>query len=330
MSCISSFCHFFHSCIISSLLGPSIFLTTLFSHTLSLRPSLSVTDKVSHRYKTTGKITVLCIWNICHPKTPWRCNSDSHTLDFWSCLFYIFQLKEHYMVFRKYCALTFDVYNTEASTVLMLRTQLYVLLCWEAGLLKEPTAFILGAKESLGSHSTKCRCYLLHKIEINANHNWSECVTPGLTIFCQLSKILSHNRKTPAAISYGNPVISVGCQENPSENFFRDLIRLFHKRLRKAPMSFVISVCLSVRQHQNDSNRAFFFLQILFVEFLLIFSSFCYLRLVGQIRQFTWRSVCKTGTDCSLWGTCWGWRKSWTSRLTDGNVQVSAFKEHNL
>jgi len=27
------------------------------------------------------------------------------------------------MVFRKYCALTFDVYNTEASTVLMLRMQ---------------------------------------------------------------------------------------------------------------------------------------------------------------------------------------------------------------
>ena len=90
------------------------------------------------------------------PKVPWRCNSDSHTLDFWSCLFYIFQLKEYYMVFRKYCAMTFDVYNTEASTVLILRTQLYVLLCWEVGLLKEPTAFVLGAKDSLGSHSTKC------------------------------------------------------------------------------------------------------------------------------------------------------------------------------
>jgi hypothetical protein len=35
---------------------------------------------------------------------------------------------------------------------LMLRMELYMLLRWEAGLLKEPTAFVLRAKESLGSH----------------------------------------------------------------------------------------------------------------------------------------------------------------------------------
>jgi len=32
------------------------------------------------------------------------------------------------MLFRKYCALTFDVYNTEASTVLMMRMEIYMLL----------------------------------------------------------------------------------------------------------------------------------------------------------------------------------------------------------
>jgi hypothetical protein len=39
----------------------NILLSTLFSDTLSLCSSLSVRDQVSHPYRTTGKITVLCI-----------------------------------------------------------------------------------------------------------------------------------------------------------------------------------------------------------------------------------------------------------------------------
>ena len=35
-----------------------------------------------------------------------------HTLEFWSrLLIYIVQLKGPYTVFRKYCSVTFDVYN---------------------------------------------------------------------------------------------------------------------------------------------------------------------------------------------------------------------------
>ena len=45
----------------SSLLDPNIFLTTLFSNTLSLRSSLIVSDQVSHPHKTTGNIIVLYI-----------------------------------------------------------------------------------------------------------------------------------------------------------------------------------------------------------------------------------------------------------------------------
>jgi hypothetical protein len=36
----------------SSFLGPNILLETLFSNTLSLRSSLSVSDQISHPYKT--------------------------------------------------------------------------------------------------------------------------------------------------------------------------------------------------------------------------------------------------------------------------------------
>ena len=50
----SSLCTFLHSPVTSSLLGPNILLNTLFSNTLSLRSSLSVSDRVSHPYKTTG------------------------------------------------------------------------------------------------------------------------------------------------------------------------------------------------------------------------------------------------------------------------------------
>ena len=45
----------------SSLLGPNILLNTLFSNTLSFLSSLRVNDQVSHPYKTTSKILVLCI-----------------------------------------------------------------------------------------------------------------------------------------------------------------------------------------------------------------------------------------------------------------------------
>ena len=62
----SSLCNFLHSPITSSLLGPNILLNTLFSNTLSLRSSLNVSDRVSHPYKTTGKIIVLYI-NIVFP-----------------------------------------------------------------------------------------------------------------------------------------------------------------------------------------------------------------------------------------------------------------------
>jgi hypothetical protein len=43
------------------LLGPNIFLKTLFSKTLSLCSSSKVRDQVSHPYSTTGKITILYI-----------------------------------------------------------------------------------------------------------------------------------------------------------------------------------------------------------------------------------------------------------------------------
>ena len=50
----SSLCKFLHSPVTSSLLGPNTLLSTLFSSTLSLRSSLSVSDQVSHPYRTTG------------------------------------------------------------------------------------------------------------------------------------------------------------------------------------------------------------------------------------------------------------------------------------
>jgi len=58
---ISSLCSFLHYPAASSLLCANILLSTLFSNTLSLRSFLSVSDKVSHPYQTTGKIIVVCI-----------------------------------------------------------------------------------------------------------------------------------------------------------------------------------------------------------------------------------------------------------------------------
>ena len=48
--------------ITSSLVGPNIFLRTLFPNTLSLCSLLTVGDHVPHSYKTNGKIIVLYIW----------------------------------------------------------------------------------------------------------------------------------------------------------------------------------------------------------------------------------------------------------------------------
>jgi hypothetical protein len=50
-----------HSPVTSSLFGPDILLSTLFSNTLSLCSSLNVRDQVSHPNRTTGKIIVLYI-----------------------------------------------------------------------------------------------------------------------------------------------------------------------------------------------------------------------------------------------------------------------------
>ena len=50
-----------HSPVTSSLLGPNIPPSTLFSNTLSLLSSLNVSYQVSHHYKTAGKIIVLQI-----------------------------------------------------------------------------------------------------------------------------------------------------------------------------------------------------------------------------------------------------------------------------
>jgi len=51
----SSLCGFIHYPLTSSLLGPNILLSTLFSNTLSLRSSLNDSDPVSHPYKTKAK-----------------------------------------------------------------------------------------------------------------------------------------------------------------------------------------------------------------------------------------------------------------------------------
>jgi hypothetical protein len=54
-------CNFLHFPVTSSLLGPNIPLSTLFSNTLSLCTYLNVRDQVSHPYKTTGRIMVFYI-----------------------------------------------------------------------------------------------------------------------------------------------------------------------------------------------------------------------------------------------------------------------------
>jgi hypothetical protein len=57
----SKLCNFPYCPFTSSLLGPNILLSTLFSNTLSLRSSFNVSDQFSHPYRTKGKIIVLYI-----------------------------------------------------------------------------------------------------------------------------------------------------------------------------------------------------------------------------------------------------------------------------
>ena len=57
----SSLCSFLHSPATSSLQGPNILLSPLFSNTLHLYSSLNVSNKVSHPYKTKEKLTVMYI-----------------------------------------------------------------------------------------------------------------------------------------------------------------------------------------------------------------------------------------------------------------------------
>jgi hypothetical protein len=52
----SSICSFLHSPFTSSLLGSNTLRNTLFSNTLSLRSSLSVSDQVSNPYKPRAKL----------------------------------------------------------------------------------------------------------------------------------------------------------------------------------------------------------------------------------------------------------------------------------
>jgi len=57
----SSLYNLLHSPITSSLLGPNIFLYTIFLNTLRFLSSRNVNDQVSHPYKITGKIIILYI-----------------------------------------------------------------------------------------------------------------------------------------------------------------------------------------------------------------------------------------------------------------------------
>jgi hypothetical protein len=57
----SSLCSCLQFSVTTSLLDPNIFRNILFSNTLSVRTSFNVSDKVSHPYKTTGKIIILYI-----------------------------------------------------------------------------------------------------------------------------------------------------------------------------------------------------------------------------------------------------------------------------
>jgi len=57
----SSLCHFLHTTVTSSFLGPNSVLNTLFWNTLRLCSSLNVSYQVSHPYNNKGRIIVLYI-----------------------------------------------------------------------------------------------------------------------------------------------------------------------------------------------------------------------------------------------------------------------------
>jgi hypothetical protein len=57
----SLLCSFLHPSVTSSLIRPNNLLNTLFANTLSLCSTLNIRDQVSHQYRTTSKIVVLCI-----------------------------------------------------------------------------------------------------------------------------------------------------------------------------------------------------------------------------------------------------------------------------
>jgi hypothetical protein len=58
--------------VILSLLGPNILLDTMFSDTLNLCSSLDLRDQVSHPYKASSKIVVLCILNLMSVCNRWE------------------------------------------------------------------------------------------------------------------------------------------------------------------------------------------------------------------------------------------------------------------
>ena len=60
-ACSSALCNFLHSPVISSLLAPNIFLSTLFSYILNLCSSLNARDPVSEPYNTTSNLIVLYV-----------------------------------------------------------------------------------------------------------------------------------------------------------------------------------------------------------------------------------------------------------------------------
>jgi hypothetical protein len=64
--------NFLKSPVTSSVLGPNILLSTLFSNTLSLCSFLDIRHQVSHAYKTTGSIMVLYILTFKFPDSWWK------------------------------------------------------------------------------------------------------------------------------------------------------------------------------------------------------------------------------------------------------------------
>jgi hypothetical protein len=61
----SSLCSFFHSPVTSFLLGPNILPNTVFSNTLSLRSSLSMSDQVLYPYKNNSQNYNSVFLNLC-------------------------------------------------------------------------------------------------------------------------------------------------------------------------------------------------------------------------------------------------------------------------